>query len=407
MSGLGKVGSVASKAAAFMGPAMAAYGAYKTAFSKDERGKEAMRLSQKGAGGRIADTMGFGNVKENYKDGFWSGTGKTALDVLSAPVQWGKNIGTAGGLLFDTASAKSQKSGVESKNADRVKNMAGDDYEQSVNQFMKPLPDGKQVSEDVARAAAVSQALRKMSIGPAMMAGQSQGSISELGNEITSILSSAASDLMVDTRTGKINVNKAKSALDKLKSVSGMWSKIKGIVESKEDSKSNLDPDMLSKGDLFYTQLLPQRLGTIEEYINNLTKPKKVAEPKVEAEKKSPSVAAPSTALDKNDDAFSRMDKALETGKPIEPPAGYKDPADQLKSNLDNASKTPTSDKTAEKVGDLKATISDQNSTVLKALNDIANKLDKTSVKEKSPVQHFTPSDYSMMGIQSLSKGLA
>jgi hypothetical protein len=404
MAGLGKVGSVASKAAAFMGPAMAAYGAYTTAFDKDARGKEAMRLSQKGVGGRVADTLGFGNVKENYKDGFWSGTGKTALDVLSAPVQWGKNIGTAGGLLFDTAQANSQKSGVESKNTDRIKNMSGDDYEQSVNQFMKPLPDGKQVSEEVARAAAVSQALRKMSIGPAMMASQSQGSISELGNEITSILSSAAGDLMVDTRTGRINVNKAKSALDKLRSVSGIWSKIKGIVESKEDSKSNLDPDMLAKGDLFYSQLLPQRLGTMEEYINNFMKPKKSAEPKVEAEKKA---ASPSTALDKSDDAFSRMDKALETGKPIEPPAGYRDPADQLKSNLDNASKTPTSDKTAAQVGDLKSTISDQNSTVLKVLNDIANKLDKTSAKEKPPVQHFTPPDYSMLGIQSLSKGIA
>lgn len=269
---LGGAGKLAGKVLPFANIAMAGYGAYSTAFDQDARTKEASRLSQMGVGGRVADTLGLGNVSENFKGGVLSGVGKTALDVLSAPIQMGKNIGTGVGTISDIIGSKNEKKNIEKASDDRIANMNDDGYNDSVQRLKKPLPNGKQITDDIAKAAAVSQSLRTMSIGPAMSVSQTNSNLSIFGNNITKTLADASSDLAVDPLTGKIDVGKANVAMKKLKSVSKNWEFIRNSIKNGLEPGVRIDEKILSKGDDMYVKLLPERLKILEEYITNIDK---------------------------------------------------------------------------------------------------------------------------------------
>lgn len=415
---LGSVGRIAGKALPLLSLAQAGYGAYTTLSSNEARTKEASRLSQMGAGGRIADTLGLGNVKDNYKNGVMSGTWNTALDVLSAPVQWGKNIGTGAGLVSDIIGAKGTKKSLEKASDDRIANMSGDDYEKAVQNLKKPLPNGGQVTDEVARAAAVSQALRTMSIGPAMSVSQTNGYIKNIGDDITATLSSASSDLMVDTRSGKINVAKAKSAMEKLKSVSKSWERIRKSIKDGDEPDVHIDEKILAKGDDMYTKLLPARLRVLEEYIakQGEKKPDAPVAAKPAPQSSKTEATKPATQPSKIEAAKPAAtakdpfrERSFEDALAGKPPEGYKEAPPPTHALRENISKIDNTTQPAIKqVGaDIKEAVLEQNKNLSKQLETVAKQV--SALADKKPVviprQVAHSPDYGFGEINSISKG--
>ena len=268
IGGLSKIPGV-SAASNFVGklagPALLAaqmgYGAYQTAFDSNKRADEAHRLGQMGVGGKIVDTLGFGNVSENYKDGALMGTLETAGDFLSAPVQWGKNIGSVAGFGYDILSSKLEQGRTESKAGEVAKSL-DTGFADKLNRYKSTM------NESSAKAMAAQQTLGLLGIGPASyIATQSKDKEGQLADELSTTINKARGDLSLDKDGKFTNINAAKAAIESLKSVSKKWDELKKLGGDRWFTPSWLkDKELMAKGDSLYKGELQTYIKILEDY---------------------------------------------------------------------------------------------------------------------------------------------
>jgi hypothetical protein len=254
-----------------------------------------------------------------------------------------------------------------------------------------------------------------MSIGPAMSVSQTNGYIKNIGDDITSTLSSASIDLMVDTKSGKINVDKAKSAINKLKSVSKSWERIRKSIKDGDEPDVHIDEKILAKGDDMYTKLLPARLQVIEDYITKQGQKKpdditKQGQKKPDDIKKA--VGAPTTpapkAPTKAVDPF--RERSFDDALSAKPPPGYRETNTASQALKENISKIDeTTQPAIKQVGtDIKDIVTEQTKNLMKQMDMVAKQVDTLANKKpiSIPRQVSHSPDYGFGEIHSASKGI-
>lgn len=350
--GLGAAGSLVTKGIGVLGVAGSAYGAYSMLSDKEERDKEARRLSEMSTGERVLET---------------------AFD----PIQQGKNIAIAGSLGYDIISTKMATSSMRNQEIDRA-TKSSDKFEDSYFKFKEKVP------EETARVMAAQQSFKNMGIGPIQAIAISSDATEEekkLANEIQRKLNTSLSYASIDATRGTLTPN-VDSELGGMKEIPEQWEKLKSLGKSNR-SGWVYNNDLINNADQMYSGTFKNRLSILEDYIKSRK-------------------TGSSTAIEKTATSINAAIPAIQqtTASSIE----------KRKEELKEASQE-LSDKKEEDSGglinELKESVSEQNinmtSTLVGRLDQILSKLDTIGTP---PISTGTPPNFAFSDMRSLSRGV-